>query len=210
MYGRAPDSMETVIEVFHGLLAKYPAEKALKAMETWIERSQEFPTVADIVGLIQRNGRPPVSKEIYIAISKKDGADRTAEDWQYMRDYEAEQRGEEWGESESAKINSISAVRRENARLHAEIKRLTAELNRVAGLLRIGRENPQPMHQQAPMGEKIFRTVQAMRDGGAAQNDIEEFIASSAHSDGFEGLEGGDDSMDLSGFVSRIINTARL
>lgn len=176
MYGRAPESMETVIEVFHSLLAKYPAGKVLKAMETWIERSQEFPTVADIVGLIQRNGRPPVSKEIYVAISKKDGADRTAEDWQYMRDYEAEQRGEAWKDDEIE--SALKAKDWEINQLQFEVQRLQAEIGRIGKELREERAKQGLVLPEIATEEKIRRTAAFMRANGADELEVMDFVDS--------------------------------
>ena len=90
LYGRSVENTKGIIQIFHRLLSDYPAEKVIKAFEKWIERSQEFPTPADIIGLIKRNGKPPYERSRYIAIMKKDGLERSREEWDYVRAYEAE------------------------------------------------------------------------------------------------------------------------
>ena len=109
---------------------------------------------------------------MYIAITRKSGEDRTASDWQYMREYEAEHR-EEWpGFSDPEKDDGIAA---ENARLHKEVLALRTEVQRLTQMLheerkRNGLEKPKPSLQ-----EKIDATVEAMRKSGANEADIEEF-----------------------------------
>ena len=172
LYGRDPGSLESVNEVFHHVLGRHPADQVINAFTIWIERSQEFPTPADIVGLIRRGGLPPLSKEMYIAISRKDAEARTADDWAYLRDYEAEQRGEHSGFRDEAKE---AATLEENARLRIEVKRLREEVARLAALLHEARlakgaEAPRPSAR-----EKAERTIEAMRAGGASEEDIGEF-----------------------------------
>lgn len=175
MYGRAPDSLETVALLFHNMLGKYPADKVIKAFELWLERSQEFPTPADIVGLLRRNGKPPLSKERYIAISKKDGQDRTPDDWQYMREYEKEQDTEEWGTEIVDEIKDSSTLQ-ENIRLRTELRELRAEYGRLSELLRQERQKIPSLLPEVPLNDRVQRTIDAMRQGGAPQEDIDEFL----------------------------------
>lgn len=59
MYGRAPDSMEIVVTLFHNILGKYPADRVVKAFEVWLEKSPEFPTPADIINIVSPSPSPP-------------------------------------------------------------------------------------------------------------------------------------------------------
>lgn len=177
MYGRQPENIEVINQVFHNILGKYPSGIALKAFEVWMERSQEFPTPADIVNLIKRNGKPPLSKEIYIAINRKDPEDRNGNDWAYLREYEEQAHDEVFGsdfiDEKKQEIN-IS----EGQRLRSEIITLRDENERLAKLLHEARmakgiEKPKPTHEQ-----KIKDTIAYMKQTGAGDDDVQAFIAS--------------------------------
>lgn len=175
LYGRDVANTETVIELFQKIMGKYPADKVIRAFEIWMERSQEFPTPSDIVNLIKRNGRPPLSKERYIAISKKDGEDRTQDDWQYMREYDKEQDTEEMG-SEYVDETKESATLQENIRLRTEVRELKAEYARLADMLREERKHKALPKPEISLVDKVQRTIEMMRTEGAAQEDIDEFL----------------------------------
>ncbi|QEL14765.1 hypothetical protein [Limnoglobus roseus] len=175
IYGRDPGSIEAVNHIFHSTLAKHPADRVIRAFDLWLERSQEFPTPADIIGIIKRKGRPPLSKETYIAISRKDAELRDASDWQFLREYEAEQRQEVSGFDDDAKA---AVTLQENITLRQQVKTLTAETVRLAELLhqtRVakGSQPVEPSHAQ-----KVAATVAAMRAGGASEDDIAAFEVS--------------------------------
>jgi|GEM_PF-3888949 len=170
LYGRDTANAGQVTEVFHTMLADYPADKVVRAFETWLSRSQEFPTPADIIGLIQRNGRPPLSKERYIAINKKDGEYRTPDDWQYLRDYEAEQ-DTGWGGETIYQQEENTRLRQQLAEAKIEIQRLNTLVHDLKVERRI--EKPAPSVQ-----ERVMKTVEYMRQTGAQESDIEEFLSS--------------------------------
>jgi hypothetical protein len=174
-YGKEPESLESILPLFQSALAEYPVEKIMRALDIHASRSQEFPTRFDIVSLIKRNGKPPLSQAMYVTISKKDGEDRTASDWQYMRDYEAEQHEEscEFSDAMASEANTA-----ENSRLRKEIWSLRDEVKRLGDMLheerrRNGLERPKPTLQA-----KINATVDAMRKAGAPEADIEAFMKS--------------------------------
>lgn len=175
LYGREVANTGTVIALFQKILCQYPAEKVIRAFEIWLERSQEFPTPADIINLIKRNGRPPLSKERYIAISKKDGADRTREDWQYLRDYEADQDKEDFG-SQFVDETKESATVSENIRLRTELRELRAEYGRIGELLRQERQKTNSPAPELTLNDKVQRTVEFMRESGSPQADIDLFL----------------------------------
>jgi hypothetical protein len=175
LYGRDTANAGAVTRVFHSTLANYPAEKVVKAFETWIARSEEFPTPAGIINLIKRNGKPPLSESTYIQISKKAGEDRTPEDWQYLRDYQAEQQD---GWAEASDPRKQAATLQENIRLRKELAELRTEYERLAALLRAEQAKKMPVTPQLTMSEKIQRTVDAMREGGAPEEDVQAFLFS--------------------------------
>lgn len=177
LYGRDPGSSEAITEVFQSMLGKYPGEKVTKAMETWMERSPEFPSPADIISIIKRNGRPPLTKEMFIAISKKDPENRTKADWQYIEDYEAQERGEAW-DSEHPDPEKDKRTLQENIRLRQEVKDLKAEIKRLGELLHAERVRTGAAPPKPSEAEKVRRTAEAMRKEGAKPEDIEEFLHS--------------------------------
>lgn len=175
MYGRDIANAETVTELFHAMLGQYPAAQVLKAFELWLQRSQEFPTPADIIGIIKRKGKPPLSKEMFIAISKKSGEDRTKDDWQYLRDYEAEltESVDDFGDA-----TKDAATLQENIRLRQQVMEQKNEIHRLNELLhmermRKGIEPPKPS-----VHEQVTRTIETMKREGAKQEDIDAFAQS--------------------------------
>lgn len=173
VYGKRPENILAVNQLFHTLLGKYESAQVLRAFELWLERSPEFPTPADIVGIIKRRGRPPLTRETYIAVSRKDAEMRDAADWRLLREYEAEQRDEVSGFGDDVKAD---AGVRENIALRQQVKTLQAEVDRLVGLLREARiahgsERPTPTREQ-----KVRATADAMRAGGASDEDIVAFL----------------------------------
>ncbi len=172
LYGREVANTGTVIGLFQSMLAKYPAEKVIRAFEIWLEKSQEFPTPADIIGLIKRNGNPPLSKEMFIAISKKDGEDRTPDDWQYLRDYDAEQRGEAWDDADEQKQQNLQA---ENTLLRQQIKKMEDDYRVLADTLSEVKMAKGIEKPPLSILEKAQRTIDAMKAAGAKDEDIKTF-----------------------------------
>ncbi|WP_088255259.1 hypothetical protein [Fimbriiglobus ruber] len=171
-YGKEPESLESIISLFTEALASFPPEQIMQALTLHAQRSAEFPTPADIVGLIKRNGKPPLSQAVYIAIQKKAGEDRSPEDWQYLREYEAQQREEFEGPRDTRQAEEM---RQENRRLHTELTELRKECNRLAKLLqdaRVAKGIEPPVLKD---GDKVRATIAAMREAGAPAEDIEQF-----------------------------------
>ena len=88
LYGKQPEQLESAVAMFRLVLADYPIEKIRNAFAVYFKRYSEFPAPADIVQIIERDGKPPLDRSVYIAISKKDASDRTSSDWAYMREFE--------------------------------------------------------------------------------------------------------------------------
>lgn len=182
MYGRSPENMKEINEVFHSVLKKYPAHKVLKAFEVWIERSQEFPTPADIVNLIKRGGRAPITKEVYIAASKKDPELRDAGDWQILKEYETAQKYEEFGSEDDLQV--LENFKEENNRLRQLLKESDAEIKRLGKLAlekqaeRVRAPLKALIKPKLSVEERINRTVLEMRELGAPEQDIQEFMQS--------------------------------
>lgn len=90
VFGKTPEEMEAIIGLHQMVLADYGIEQIRPAFVKWLQTSSTFPTPADIVSLIERGGRPPLDRAVYVSISKKPADMRTKADWGYMADYERE------------------------------------------------------------------------------------------------------------------------
>lgn len=88
LYGRDADDFDAINAMFQLVLADYPIDKIKQAFAVYLKRHNELPAPADIVQIIERDGKPPLERAVYIAISKKQPEDRTSSDWGYMREYE--------------------------------------------------------------------------------------------------------------------------
>ncbi len=172
LYGRQPENIEVINRTFHSTLSNYPAASVIRAFETWMQRSQEFPTPADIVSLIRRNGKPPLKESDIIAIRKKDGQDRTAEDWQLLKEWDAQQQ-EGWKEFTDPKKEE--ATLQENFRLREQVKQLENEVARLTGLLYEARMTKGLERPKQTVEEKVRNTIAAMRAAGGSEADIEAF-----------------------------------
>ena len=89
LYGREPEALEALVSMFQMVLHDYNMDQIRQAFALHLKRSNEMPTPADIAGIIDRGGKPPLERAVYVAIGKRDAARRTSEEWAYMRDYEA-------------------------------------------------------------------------------------------------------------------------
>lgn len=169
LYGRSVENTDVVSEVFHRMLARHTSGKVVKAFETWLERSQEFPTPADIVGLIKRNGRSPIKESDVIAVRKKDGEDRTPADWQLLRDWD-EQQSDAWEEEpepvkQQAKLDENIALRARIRKLEADNERMGQELLNLKRLA--------PRHPVAPEN-KAYNTLRFMKQNGVTESELME------------------------------------
>jgi hypothetical protein len=70
------------------VLSDYPFENIEKAFALYLKSNNEMPAPADIVNIIERNGKPPFERGVYVSISKKHPEDRSKSEWEYMQDYE--------------------------------------------------------------------------------------------------------------------------
>lgn len=74
--------------MFQMVLADYPYDKIGDAFKAYLKFNNDMPAPADIVNIIERDGKPPFEKAVYVSISMKRGEDRSPEEWKYMKDYE--------------------------------------------------------------------------------------------------------------------------
>lgn len=135
VYGKEPESLQSIIPLFIESLSDFTLEQIQAAFKLYARRSDEFPTRSDIVGLIERNGKPPLKKEVYVAISKKDPEFRSDDDWQYLREYEAEQ-NKDFSASEYRDNHRKLEDRQENLRLRDELEKAKKEIARLGEIIR--------------------------------------------------------------------------
>jgi hypothetical protein len=172
IYGKEPGSLTAVNQVFHNVLGHLPGEQVVLAFRLWMQRSQEFPTPADIAGLVRRKGKPPLKESDVIAIRKKDGEDRTAAEWATLREWD-EQQAETFPEfTDHAKDESMQ---QENIRLRNELTAKQMENKRLAQLLSEARQAKGLEPPSPTIMDKVSRTVEEMRRTGATEADIEQF-----------------------------------
>jgi hypothetical protein len=174
-YGKEPESLQGIISLFTEVLSGFTPDKINAAFKTHAERSAEFPTPADIVGLIRRNGRPPIKESDVIAIRKKDGQDRTLKEWKMLREWDAEQQ-EGWRDDDDQVKGEAS--QQENTRLRQEIITLKGENGRLKELLSKARQEKGIETPVLTVQQKVVATIQAMRLGGANEADVESFASS--------------------------------
>lgn len=174
-YGKTPEALESIVAIFLRDLGHYSAQVVMDAIALHSRRSAEFPTVADIDGLIRRNGRPPLSEAMYVAIQRKRGEDRTPEDWQYLRDFEADQRGVALYDE-----NEIHALRAEVGDVRRELRAAKDEARRWHDLLQHERkQRVEAAKEYTPPTEleKAARTIAVMQRAHAPHEDIVEFAS---------------------------------
>lgn len=172
-YGKEPESIESITAIFARDLAEFPVDKILKAIKTHSQRSQEFPTVADIFGLIKRNGKPEITQAMYINASKKDYENRSAKEHKLISAYEDDYYDSDW---KSENYSPSPGFDKDN-QLRIENYELKKEINRLGVLLRDARKNITSIEFFAP-DEKINKTIAYMRTSGASAKDIRDFCAS--------------------------------
>jgi hypothetical protein len=174
-YGKDPASMSSIVDIFIRDLSDYPVDLIQKAITTHAKKSTEFPTVADIVGLIERNGKPPLSEAMYISISRKDYEDRTQEENAYFRAYQKEQMAE-WGENYTQSNPQYQDLVKDNQRLRTELREVIAENKRLGLLInkmKINKELPQKL--VISQDDKAKKTLEYIKLNGASQEDVQKF-----------------------------------
>jgi hypothetical protein len=179
-YGKTAQDMDLMIEAYLQMLGDYSADLIIKAFKTEVQECDEIPTLARITSRIKRNGKPPLRESDIIAIRKKDGADRSRDDWQMLREWEAQQ-SEGWEDATTAQLQAsqsqeLTALRRKVAQLEAQLlgnrteEATSSQANICIASIKAKLEKP--------LEEKIQSTVDMMRRQGCTEEDVLEFIAS--------------------------------
>jgi len=174
LYGKKSDSMKATAQTFQRILSNHCIADIAQAFDIWMKRQTQFPTPADIYGLIERNGKPPLSKVMYVNISKKDAYHRTSDDWEYIKEYELYQRTGDSNNTLTKVGNENTYLKKANNNLKDQISKLKAQSDiycqKIAAL-----EKKKYEIKTEPVN-KIDATVKFMRESGASEEDIQIFI----------------------------------
>ena len=90
-YGKEPEQMVAVANMFQMVLADYPIDKIKSAFKAYLKTHSDMPAPADIAHLIERGTKPALDRSVYVELCRRHKHERfsrwTAE-WEYMRDFE--------------------------------------------------------------------------------------------------------------------------
>jgi len=87
-YSRDAEQAATIRRAFQMVLADFTIQQIEAAFRYHLKYSKDFPVPADIAQVVLRGNKPPFERSVYISITKKQGEDRTPDEWQYVREYE--------------------------------------------------------------------------------------------------------------------------
>lgn len=177
LYGRDPQSLAASTFVFHQVLGDYPADLVELAIKRWIQREQQYPTPADIDGMIRRNGKPVVERATAAAIYRQPRDTWTAEQESIIGRFEAQQDDDNLGyipEQRKADLEESNIIRE----MKKEIANLKSENIRLQALLRESRQQNALPSPKLAIQQRIENTVANMRASGASQGHITEFLES--------------------------------
>ena len=87
-FGKDPEALESMMRLFSSALAEFTGDQIVAAFAYFLKTFNGMPTPADIATIINRGGKPPFERTIYISIRQKPAEERTGDEWQYLRDYE--------------------------------------------------------------------------------------------------------------------------
>lgn len=89
IYGKEPEAFDSMVAMHLLVLSDYTLEQIQNAFKFYLKTNNEFPAPSDIAQIIERNGKPPFDKAVYVSVSRKPPEERSSEEWAYMRDYQA-------------------------------------------------------------------------------------------------------------------------
>jgi hypothetical protein len=176
-YGKEPEALDSIIEVMLETLSEFRPDQITKALKIHRQHSAEFPTPADIAGIIRRGGRAPYDRAVYVGISKKDPEDRSDDEWRYMRGYEAEQMD---GDIDANPVKQAGLIN-QIVSLKAQLVEAYRENTKLAELLREARQAKGFEAPKKPIEKKVQDTVDFMRKSGANEEDVLEFLRTMGH-----------------------------
>lgn len=90
LYGKSEDQIRKTLPIFNAILWDYTYDQIKEAFMAWMRTANQFPTPADIVNIIEREGKPGFDKAVYVNLCKKRES-RTylsSDEHRYIDDYE--------------------------------------------------------------------------------------------------------------------------
>jgi hypothetical protein len=87
-YSKQPEDFRTINKMFLSFLADKPPNKVIKAFERYVKERTKFPTIADILGLIEERIKP--DKSYYMVLQKQleRGEFLSEKEQKYIKAYE--------------------------------------------------------------------------------------------------------------------------
>jgi len=74
--------------IFKIALGDYTIDQIRQGFRYYIKHIGGMPEPCDIATIIDRNGKPPFERSVYINIVKKIPEERSTDEWKYIKDYE--------------------------------------------------------------------------------------------------------------------------
>jgi hypothetical protein len=93
-YGKTSDDFDGIVKTYLNFLGSYPTQDVASAFDKYIRHRREFPTPADIIGIIE--GRVKRDGAYYTRLCRQiqEGAFVTDDEHAYMRKYEGQVRND--------------------------------------------------------------------------------------------------------------------
>lgn len=88
VYGKEPEALESMVFIFNLTLSEYTWHQIENAFKFYWKHYKGFPEPSDIVNIIERNGKPPLERSVYVSIMKKNPDERTKDEWRYIDEYQ--------------------------------------------------------------------------------------------------------------------------
>ena len=88
IYGKEPEALESIIRVFKMTLGEYTRVQVENAFRYYLKYFHGFPEPSDIVTIIERGGKPPFERSVYVSLMKKHADERNKDEWKYIKDYQ--------------------------------------------------------------------------------------------------------------------------
>lgn len=89
-YGKQAENHGAAVDIFVKVMKAYEPARVIQAIKQWILTSPEYPTPADIIGIL--DPKPKLDRVVYMAISDrlKRGDKITGQEREYLKLYESD------------------------------------------------------------------------------------------------------------------------
>jgi hypothetical protein len=93
-YGKTSDDFDGIVKTYLSFLGRYPTEAVASAFDKYIRHRREFPTPADIIGIIEARVKRDGAYYTRLCRKIQENAFVDDDDLAYMRKYEGEVRND--------------------------------------------------------------------------------------------------------------------